>query len=68
MRGGIPRPIENRPEFLSQAVLAGRFLVGRLDPGVRAGQNPGSGSAGTLLVRGELAPRRQELGRVRRIQ
>ena len=29
-RGGIPWPIGNFPEILSQRILAGRFLVGRL--------------------------------------
>ena len=29
--GGIPRPIGNFPESLSQAILVGRFLAGRLD-------------------------------------
>ena len=29
-RGGIPRPTGNFPESLSRAILAGRFLVGRL--------------------------------------
>ena len=33
LRGGIPRPIGNFPESLSQAILAGIILVGRL--GVR---------------------------------
>ena len=30
VRGGIPRPIGNLPESLSQAILAGIMLVGRL--------------------------------------
>ena len=30
LRGGIPRPIGNFPESLSQAILVGRFLVWRL--------------------------------------
>ena len=30
LRGGIPRPIGNFPESLSQAILVGRILVGRL--------------------------------------
>ena len=30
LKGGIPRPIGNIPESLSQAVLAGIILVGRL--------------------------------------
>ena len=29
LRGGIPRPIGNFPEVLSQRILAGRFFVGR---------------------------------------
>ena len=35
LRGGIPRPIGNLLESLSQAILAGRVLVGRL--GMRRG-------------------------------
>ena len=30
LRGGIPRPLGNFPESLSQQILAWRFLVGRL--------------------------------------
>ena len=30
IRGGIPRPIGNFPESLSQAILVGIMLVGRL--------------------------------------
>ena len=30
LRGGIPRPIGNSPESLSQAMLVGIMLVGRL--------------------------------------
>ena len=30
LRGGIPRPIGNSPESLSQAILAGIMLVGKL--------------------------------------
>ena len=29
LRGGIPRPIGNVPESLSQAILVGMILVGR---------------------------------------
>ena len=29
LRGGIPRPIGNSPESLSQAILVGIILVGR---------------------------------------
>ena len=34
LKGGIPRPIGNFPESLSQAILVGTMLVGRL--GVQA--------------------------------
>ena len=30
LRGGIPRPVGNLPESLSQAILVGIILVGRL--------------------------------------
>ena len=30
LRGGVPRPIGNFPESLSQAILVGVMLVGRL--------------------------------------
>ena len=33
LRGGILRPIGNLPEVLSQRILVGRFLVGRLGVG-----------------------------------
>ena len=36
LRGGIPMSIGNFLESLSQAILAGRFLVGRLGVGQRA--------------------------------
>ena len=39
LRGGIPRPIGDFPESLSQAILVGIILVGRLGVDSRYGQS-----------------------------
>ena len=44
LRGGIPRPMGNFPESLSQAILVGVILVGRL------GVHDGVGAKGSLDI------------------
>ena len=39
LRGGIPRPIGDFPESVSQAILVGIILVGRLGVDSRYGQS-----------------------------
>ena len=62
LRGGIPRPIGNFPESLSQRILAGMILIGRLgvpqtqrtrpsvSPRRRIMQRPGPHSAALVVV------------------
>ena len=53
-RGGIPRSIGNFPETWSQAILVGRFLVGRLGISHPA-RNPGVALPQRLSLSGRLS-------------
>ena len=48
LRGGIIMPIGNLPECLSQHILAGRILVGRLGVFDQRATHPSPGFAATI--------------------
>ena len=57
LRGGIFMSIGDSPESLSQHILVGIILLGRLGVGIGAMKNPGSRNSRACLCPGGISPR-----------